>query len=248
MRVAGSSSLGVTFANTDIGTQLAQVASSSSARRARRTRQIFFCSQGGYDTHSNQLPLQVTLYSNLAAALAAFDQAMGVLSVENNVTAFTESDFSRTSSPTATPAATTDGQPRPGHGRRRERRQPVRRVPTLTLSGPDDSGSAAPGSPASPPTSTLAPWRNGSAWRKRTWTTSSRTCTISGIDAGVCVAPRPLICSSAFGPGMPGPTPHHPCTPRRMLPATSRCRLCTHSDRFAPAFTAGHLDPGHKTL
>jgi len=30
--------------------------------------------------------------------------------------------------------------------------------------------------------------------------------------------------------------------------ATSRCRLCTHSDRFAPAFTDGHLDPGHKTL
>jgi uncharacterized protein (DUF1501 family) len=28
----------------------------------------------------------------------------------------------------------------------------------------------------------------------------------------------------------------------------SRCRLCTHSDRFAPAFTAGHLDSGHKTL
>ena len=98
--VAGSSSVGVTFPNTDIGTQLAQVAKLIQVRAALgATRQIFFCSQGGYDTHSNQLPLQVTLYSNLAAALAAFDQAMGVLSVENNVTTFTESDFSRTFQP-----------------------------------------------------------------------------------------------------------------------------------------------------
>ena len=78
--VAGSSSLGVTFANTDIGTQLAQVAKLIQVRATLgATRQIFFCSQGGYDTHSNQLAQQVTLYTNLAAALAAFDQAMGLL-------------------------------------------------------------------------------------------------------------------------------------------------------------------------
>ena len=63
------------------------------------TRQIFFCSQGGYDTHSNQLAQQVTLYGNLAGALAAFDQAMGVLNLQNNVTTFTESDFGRTFQP-----------------------------------------------------------------------------------------------------------------------------------------------------
>ena len=63
------------------------------------SRQIFFCSQGGYDTHSNQLAQQVTLYSQLAAALAAFDQAMSTLNVQNSVTTFTESDFSRTFQP-----------------------------------------------------------------------------------------------------------------------------------------------------
>jgi hypothetical protein len=41
----------------------------------------------------------VTLYSALANALVAFDTAMGNLGVQSNVTAFTESDFSRTFQP-----------------------------------------------------------------------------------------------------------------------------------------------------
>ena len=98
--VASSGSLGVTFPNSDIGSQLAQVAKIIQVRAALgATRQIFFCSQGGYDTHSNQLTTQVTLYGALAAAMAAFDQAMGALNVQNNVTAFTESDFGRTFQP-----------------------------------------------------------------------------------------------------------------------------------------------------
>ena len=49
------------FPNTDIGTQLQQVAQIIQIRKALGvTRQIFFVSQGGFDTHSNQLPQQVT--------------------------------------------------------------------------------------------------------------------------------------------------------------------------------------------
>lgn len=59
-------------------------------------RQIFFVSVGGYDTHSGQLTAQNNLYTELNNSLAAFYAAMTQLSLANNVTAFTSSDFGRT--------------------------------------------------------------------------------------------------------------------------------------------------------
>src|ERR1019366_3633348 len=62
-------------------------------------RQIFFCSLGGFDTHTNQLADQDRLLSQLGPALAVFLETLKMLPHGDQVTVFTESDFSRTLQP-----------------------------------------------------------------------------------------------------------------------------------------------------
>jgi uncharacterized protein (DUF1501 family) len=71
-------------------------------------RQIFFCSVGGYDTHTQQVAVNGTnqpanaagahyrLLAEVSACMFAFQRAMEQLGVSNKVTTFTASDFSRT--------------------------------------------------------------------------------------------------------------------------------------------------------
>lgn len=83
-----------------LANQLKQVAQVISARSALGVgRQIFFCSLGGFDTHSDELNSHVGLYSQLSPAMAAFYQATQELGVANNVTTFTLSEFNRTFQP-----------------------------------------------------------------------------------------------------------------------------------------------------
>ena len=158
-----SGSLGVTFPTTDIGNQLSQVAKLIQVRAALgANRQIFFCSQGGYDTHANQLTQHVTLFGNLANALAAFDQAMGQLGVLNNVTTFTQSDFGRTFQPNGN--AGTDhgwGSHALIMGGAVKGGSLYGTFPTLTLAGPDDStsrGTWVPGISTDQYAGALAKW------------------------------------------------------------------------------------------
>jgi len=85
------------FPNTDIGQQMQQIAQIIQVRSALgMSRQIFFCSTGGFDTHANEIATHNQLYPNLDGALSAFYQATVELGVNTQVTTFTHSDFGRT--------------------------------------------------------------------------------------------------------------------------------------------------------
>lgn len=89
--------LQTSFPNTPLGNQLKMVANLISVRsQLGATRQIFFTSMSGFDTHDRQPDLQPRLFSALSQALNAFYNATVELGVANSVTTFTESDFGRT--------------------------------------------------------------------------------------------------------------------------------------------------------
>jgi uncharacterized protein (DUF1501 family) len=60
------------------------------------SRQIFFVTTGGFDTHDDQLIDQPNLLANVSDALQRFDQALQQLTLSQNVAVFTQSDFGRT--------------------------------------------------------------------------------------------------------------------------------------------------------
>jgi uncharacterized protein (DUF1501 family) len=104
MAIANSRLLGAlptvqtVFPTTSLGNQLKQVAQLIKLNQAQLglPRQLFFCSLGGFDTHSQQLGTQASLLLQLSNALAALDAATDELGVASAVTTFTLSDFART--------------------------------------------------------------------------------------------------------------------------------------------------------
>ncbi len=98
-----SPTLSTAFPNTTLGNQLLQVARVIKFNSASPTlglnRQIFFTSLGGFDTHQNQLATQATLLTEAGNAIKAFYDATVELGIQNQVTTFTLSDFSRTFDP-----------------------------------------------------------------------------------------------------------------------------------------------------
>jgi uncharacterized protein (DUF1501 family) len=139
--LAKSTTLKTTFPTTSIGQQLQQVAQIIQVQSYLGIRrQIFFCSLGGFDTHAGELQTHDTLYPELSPALAAFYNATQELGMAQNVTTFTESDFSRTFQPT-----TDDGSDHAwgGHhvvlGGAVQGGQIFGAFPTFELGGPNDT-------------------------------------------------------------------------------------------------------------
>ncbi len=114
-------SLTATFPNTQLGNQLKQVAKLIKLRDTLgMKRQIFFCSLGGYDTHTNQTGSNPTnpagggansggqggLLTQLGQAMRAFYDEMVAQTISDKVTQFTLSDFGRTLQPSGSGATT----------------------------------------------------------------------------------------------------------------------------------------------
>lgn len=85
------------FPNSRLGRQLHMVARLIKARnQLNLRRQIFFVSLGGFDTHGSQSDVHPGLLGDLSQSLKAFYDATAELTLANQVTTFTASDFGRT--------------------------------------------------------------------------------------------------------------------------------------------------------
>ena len=166
------------FPNTSLGRQLLQIArvikaSNDPAAGINMKRQIFFAQIGGFDTHSGQHPTvlggQDLLLQQVSQALNAFYNATVELGVQNNVTAFTLSDFGRTLQPAGSGNAVGSDHAWGNHhlilGGAVRGGNLYGTYPTLALNGPDDTdGGSAPRGRWIPTTSveqyaaTLATW------------------------------------------------------------------------------------------
>jgi uncharacterized protein (DUF1501 family) len=110
-------------------------------------RQIFFCSVGGYDLHTNQTPgpgqtttgAHANLLAEVSQSVFAFQRAMEQLGLGGNVTTFTASDFGRTFPCNGQGTDHGWGSHHLILGGAVKGRRTYGRFPTLAINGPDDT-------------------------------------------------------------------------------------------------------------
>lgn len=134
--------LPVTFPNSGLGQQLAQVAQIIAVRDALgMSRQIFFAGMGGFDNHENLLGNHAQLMTTLDLAISAFQETLEQRGAADRVTTFTESEFNRTGNANANQG--TDHAWGGHHivmGGAVAGGQTFGTFPTHQLQGPDDAG------------------------------------------------------------------------------------------------------------